>query len=115
MPNVTQNCPNCGESITRRLKNGYRHIFCGPECYHAYMKKQEQARDSAKPERLKARKWDGIMIRITELLPVFAEFQPAVGAVYSSEKYQYRSERPGYVVTVNGHRVNVRWNESMEV
>lgn len=53
-------------------------------------------------------------IRITKEIFLYPEFKPELGAEYTAERYQY-GKNVGYVVVVNGHRVNVRWNECEEV
>ena len=53
-------------------------------------------------------------IRITKEIFLYPEFKPEFGAEYTAERYQY-GKNVGYVIVVNGHRVNVRWNECEEV
>lgn len=53
-------------------------------------------------------------IRITKEIFLYPEFKPELGAEYTAERYQY-GKNVGYVVVVNGHRVNVRRNECEEV
>ena len=49
-------------------------------------------------------------------LDLFPDFVPEVGRVYDAEKYKdAHYSMPGYVIVVNGHRVNVRYNECEEV
>lgn len=47
--------------------------------------------------------------------PIYADFRPIPGKTYIAEKYECHRAPTGYVVSVNGHRVNVRNDECKEV
>lgn len=55
-----------------------------------------------------------VKIKVTEELTLFDEFEPEKGKVYEAERYNGPGAI-GYVIEVNGHRVNIRWNECEEV
>lgn len=56
-------------------------------------------------------------IQITKKIDLFPEFRPEVGALYRAERYAGYAgiKQIGYVIQVNGHRVNIRENECVEV
>ena len=54
-----------------------------------------------------------VTIKITKDIPIFQQMRPKIGALYVAEKYD--GKYPGYVITANGYRVNIRYNECMEV
>lgn len=56
-------------------------------------------------------------IQVVENIDLFPEYKPAVGRRYRAERYQGYAglKRIGYVIEVNGHRVNVRQEECVEV
>lgn len=54
-----------------------------------------------------------VTIKITKDIPIFQQMRPKIGALYAAEKYD--GKYPGYVITANGYRVNIRWNECVEV
>lgn len=114
MIEITMHCPTCGKLITRKAKNTSKRVFCTPECYHAYRdpqkKKHVKLGAAAKPKRT-----DGVKVIITKALPIYADFRPIPGKTYIAEKYECHRAPTGYVVSVNGHRVNVRKDECKEV
>ncbi len=114
MIEITMHCPTCGKLITRRTKNTNKRVFCTPECYHAYRdpqkKKHVKLGAAAKPKRT-----DGVRVIITKVLPIYADFRPTPGRIYIAEKYESHRAPTGYVIDVNGHRVNVRKDECKEV
>ncbi len=55
-----------------------------------------------------------VQVRITTQIPVFEALSPTVGRVYDAERYdEYGCI--GYVVAINGKRINVRADECKEV
>lgn len=56
---------------------------------------------------------ENVKIRIKCEIPIFSEMRPVVGKVYDAEKYV--SKFPAYVITTNGKRINIRYNECVEV
>lgn len=54
---------------------------------------------------------------MTKELELFPEFRPERGETYPAERYagQGGVKRAGYVICVNGHRVNIRADECVEV
>lgn len=57
-----------------------------------------------------------VRIRITCKVPVDPEYQPPVGSEHDAEKYgPHKGGRVGYVIQSGGKRINIRWNECMEI
>ena len=61
----------------------------------------------------------GAMARCHQAMKIdlFPEFRPEVGALYRAERYAGYAgiKQIGYVIQVNGHRVNIRESECVEV
>lgn len=108
-----QICGNCGRQFRRDEPLGRSMSFCCRKCFAA-------ARQSGKFRPTNKIKTPGqiphekVYIRITQEIDVWDEFKPVVGSVYLAEKYE-NQKLPGYVVTVNGNRVCVRYGECEEV
>ena len=61
---------------------------------------------------------DIVSIRVTTMLEdLFQDFRPVTGREYRAERYKLQgiAKKVGYVIDVNGHRVNIRQNEGVEV
>lgn len=119
MPIVTFECTGCGATVSRNLKRSDQPThFCCRECYLAWRDRDGDSRhrrSGAKPAP-KAKKCEHVKIAVVRKLDLFPGFVPEVGRVYDAEKYKdAHYSMPGYVIVVNGHRVNVRYNECEEV
>ena len=108
-------CHGCGKTVTKAVNDdGAKHRYCSTECYTAYRRKHAKNKYKAYCGTHDAKTCRKARIRITKDIFLFPEFKPELGAEYTAERYQY-GENVGYVIVVNGHRVNVRWNECEEV
>ena len=111
-------CDYCGNEFTRNHKYPESaHSFC---CYQCAAKwRVENGRHNAgfTMENRGTLPYDDVKIRVTKDLDLFPDYRPRVGDVYKAERYQGQnlSKLIGYVIAVNGHRVNIRQNECVEV
>lgn len=113
----TFQCDYCGATVTRERKHGsYPHRFCGYSCAAKWRAKNGCAPTGPRsvagglPHK-------NVRIRMTKELELFPEFRPECGETYPAERYagQGGIRRPGYVICVNGHRINIRADECVEV
>lgn len=106
-------CGNCGRQFRMDEPLGRSMNFCCWKCFAAAMQsgKFRPTNKTKTPEQIPHEK---VYIRITQEIDVWEEFRPVVGGVYLAEKYE-NQKIPGYVVTVNGNRVCVRYGECEEV
>lgn len=108
---VTFQCPTCGRWVTRVRDDSAGKMYCSFECANMARGQNDYEEGYA---RLRNKAGDlphdMVKIVITEEIPVFPQFRPVVGKVYRAERY--RSDRTsgatGYVIVVNGTRINVR-------
>ena len=58
-----------------------------------------------------------VRIRIICKVPVDPEYQPTVGSEHEAERYtgMGKIKRAGYVIQSGGKRINIRWNECIEI
>ena len=111
---VTFQCLTCGRWVTRVREESAGKLYCSFEC--ANLARSRSSREEAgKRYTNKAGDLphDMVQIVITAEIPVFPQFRPAVGKIYSAERYRNSrtSDATGYVIVVNGTRVNVREGE----
>lgn len=84
-------------------------------CMERSGRRQSTQKERGKPAP-KAKKCEHVKIVVVRKIDLFPGFVPEVGKVYDAEKYKdAHYSMPGYVIVVNGHRVNVRYNECKEV
>ena len=108
-------CHGCGKTVTKAVNDdGAKHRYCSTECYTAYRRKHAKNKYKAYCGTHDAKTCRKARIRITKEIFLYPEFKPEFGAEYTAERYQY-GKNVGYVIVVNGHRVNVRRNECEEV
>lgn len=111
-------CDYCGKEFTR--KREYRestHRFCSRACSARWVSAKGQTLKTFTMENRGTLPHDDVNVRITADLDLFPGYRPNVGSVYKAERYQGQggSKLIGYVIAVNGHRVNIRQNECVEV
>lgn len=110
---VTFTCAGCGKTRKQWREMGRSAYFCDKNCYAA------ARRSGAYTQRYKTNKpgtlsHETVKIRVIEDLALFDEFEPEKGKIYDAERYNGPGAI-GYVIEVNGHRVNIRWNECEEM
>lgn len=117
------NCDWCGKKVRRYQREQskkYHHKFCSRQCAtrwrvaHGCSSKRVSTNATKKPGALPHTDCD---IQIAKEIDLFPEFRPEVGAKYRAERYAGYAgiKQIGYVIQVNGHRVNIRENECVEV
>lgn len=111
MANITAACAICGKVFTRPCKpRADGRYLCSLACAGAWRKRHPICAGKRRD-----RAWEDVRVLITRTIPVYPEMRPVCGRVYPAEKYQYRSNRTGYVVEVGGKRVCVRVDECREI
>ena len=112
---ITFVCPGCGKTVTARRRPGKSAYFCNMGCYVAARTSGawRQPRTTA-PNAPGSLPHKDAMIRITADIDLYRDFKPQKGKIYKAERYDGPGMM-GYVITVNGHRVNIRWDECEEV
>ena len=99
--------------------------FCSKECRgKAQAEKMEQRRREMEKELegLRTESESGekrlphrlVNIRITAKIPIWPEYQPALGTIYQAERYP-TFKAPGYVIESGGKRINIRADECVEI
>ena len=70
-----------------------------------------------KPEETRRLPHTMVRIRIICKVPVDPEYQPTVGSEHEAERYtgMGKTKRAGYVIQSGGKRINIRWNECIEI
>lgn len=114
----TFKCANCGKEIIRNVKRPERpRAFCCYTCAAKWRVDHGQYQMGFTMENRGTLPYDDVKIRVTKDLDLFPDYRPKVGDVYKAERYQGQnlSKVIGYVIAVNGHRVNIRQNECVEV
>lgn len=104
--------PVCGKRVTRIREPGQKSYFCSQTCFNFARRNGMwgQRKETSLPGDLAHEK---VTIKITKDIPIFQQMRPKIGALYAAEKYDGKYH--GYVINVNGYRVNIRWNECVEV
>lgn len=119
MAQITFRCEYCGAEVTKQLKHrNDAPRFCCQSCAGKW-----RAANGMVPVGFGIKKrgklpYDIVKIRVTKTLEeLFQVFRPDVGREYQAEKYKGQGavKSVGYVIDVNGHRVNIRQNECVEV
>ena len=113
----TFQCDYCGTTVTSERRNGKSpHRFCGYSCAAKWRAKNGCARTGPRSV-AGGLPHENVRIRMTKELELFPEFRPERGETYPAERYagQGGVKRAGYVICVNGHRVNIRADECVEV
>lgn len=116
---TTFQCAYCGKVETKeRMRSKSGQNFCSRQCAGKW-----RAANGMMPKRFGAYKreppeHDIVGIRVTAMLEeLFQDFRPVTGREYRAERYKLQgmAKKVGYVIDVNGHRVNIRQNECVEV
>lgn len=97
-------CDYCGSPFTRQNRASETQLrFCGLNCRDRYNAEKQRIRYS------KTR------IRITKAMNIFPELAPKIGAEFAAEHYKNGAKSLGYVIEINGKRINVRCDECIEI
>lgn len=102
-------CEFCGKEFYHAGRNSRR--FCGKTCAGRAILRSNGGSGHKKG------KYTMVKIVVTQDLCLRPGMNPIVGNTYDAERYttQYSRTGVGYVITVNGHRINVRTDECVEV
>lgn len=101
-------CQNCGKVFS--APPSQRRKFCSKACVNAWHK---QSKTNTGRFLGKGREYELVHIRIKRPIGLKKGFEPELRTVYLAEKYT--DYTLGYVIEVNGHRINIRLNECVEV
>lgn len=126
---VQKACSLCGKTFLRSIgkvnENKSGRFYCSRSCASIAQHMERRARMAAmntKPEQQKPeepRRLPHTMVRIRIIckVPVDPEYQPTVGSEHEAERYtgMGKIKRAGYVIQSGGKRINIRWNECIEI
>ena len=125
---VKKTCDLCGRTFLRSIgkvnENKSGRFYCSRSCASIAQHIERRARMAAmntppepqKPEAPRRLPHTMVRIRITCKVPIDPEYQPPVGSAYEAERYgPYKGSRMGYVIQSGGKRINIRWNECIEI
>ena len=125
---VELKCELCGKKFLRTLgkanENKSGRFYCSRSCASIAQHMERRARMAAMntppepPNPKEPRRLPHTMVRIRIIckVPVDPEYQPTVGSEHDAEKYgPYKGSRIGYVIQSGGKRINIRWNECIEI
>lgn len=126
---VKLKCELCGKKFMRTLgkvnENKSGRYYCSRSCASIAQHMERRARMAAmntppeppKPEEPRRLPHTMVRIRIMERVPVDPEYQPPVGSEHEAERYAGvgKIKRVGYVIQSGGKRINIRWNECIEI
>lgn len=107
-------CETCGNQFTAEVYPNSNRRFCSPRCA-GIEACRAKGRDGSKGYGKLAAVPCKIIVR--HPLGLFPGFEPTVGKIYNAAKHnvQGKGQKIGYVIEVNGHRINVRANECIEI
>ena len=126
---VKKTCALCGRTFLRSIgkvnENKSGRYYCSRSCASIAQHMERRARmaamntppESPKPEEPRRLPHTMVRIRIMERVPVDPEYQPPVGSEHEAERYAGvgKIKRVGYVIQSGGKRINIRWNECIEI
>ena len=129
---VELKCELCGKKFLRTLgkanENKRGRYYCSRSCASIAQHIERRARMAAmntpseppeppKPEEPRRLPHTMVRIRIICKVPVDPEYQPPVGSEHEAERYtgMGKIKRAGYVIRSGGKRINIRWNECVEI
>lgn len=102
---VLYKCDYCGRPFVRDQKvRNQKLVFCSMNC---------RSKSCARARKLLPHTI--ARIRITQALDVYPQCAPKIGAEYTAERYDNGSNRTGYVIEIDGKRINVRCYECIEI
>lgn len=129
---IAKACDLCGRTFLRSIgkvnENKSGRFYCSRSCASIAQHTERRARMAAmntppepkeppKPEEPRRLPHTMVRIRITCEVPVDPEYQPTVGSEHEAERYtgMGKIKRAGYVIQSGGKRINIRWNECIEI
>ena len=118
MAKITFACDYCGTVVTKkRGKKAAAHSFCSYTCAAKWRIANGRVRQSYDMNNRGKLPHDMVDIKVTEVIDLFPVCRPVVGKQYRAERYkgQGNPDRIGYVINVNGKRINIRMDECEEV
>lgn len=115
----TFKCAYCGAAFERNPKKVVsEHVCCSKACARKLEAVGRRSRgENHRTQRKGPLPYETVTIRMTKDVDLFPDFRPETGCDYCAERYrgQYGLRKIGYVISVNGHRVNIREDECVEV
>lgn len=105
-------CPVCGKSITYQAWKKNKQKFCSREC--VYEARRAGLVSCVSYKQSPETTFEKCRIKILRQIPIYKNLRPEVGEIYEAEKYSGLGGI-GYVISVNGKRINVRADECKEV
>ncbi len=115
----TFKCAYCGETFERKPTSVVsKNVCCSRTCARKLEAAERQKRgENHRTQRKGPLPHEDVRIRITKRIDLFPEYRPSVGFIYEAEKYRFveKTHLAGYVICVNGHRINIRQDECVEV
>lgn len=125
---VQKACSLCGKTFLRSIgkvnENKSGRFYCSRSCASIAQHMEQRARmdtmntppEPPKPEEPRRLPHTMVRIRIICKVPVDPEYQPTVGSEHAAEKYgPNKLKKAGYVIQSGGKRINIRWNEYIEI
>lgn len=125
---VQKACSLCGKTFLRPIgkinENKSGRFYCSRSCASIAQHMERRARmavmntppEPQKPEEPRRLPHTMVRIRIICKVPVDPEYQPTVGSEHAAEKYgPNKRKNAGYVIQSGGKRINIRWNECVEI
>lgn len=115
----TFKCAYCGETFERKPTSVVsKNVCCSRTCARKLEAVGRRNRgESHRTQRKGPLPYETVTIRMTKDVDLFPDFRPETGSEYCAERYrgQCGLRKNGYVISVNGHRVNIREDECVEV
>lgn len=114
----TFKCSYCGKTVTKIISYKPKDIsFCDCSCAARWRISHGKYPIGFTMENRGNLPYELVNIQLKSEINLFPEFRPVVGKTYRAERYKGQGDvrQVGYVIDVNGHRVNIRQNECVEV
>lgn len=126
---VELKCEQYGKKFLRTLgkanENKSGRYYCSRSCASIAQHMERRDRmaemntppEPPKPKEPRRLPHTMVRIRIICKVPVDPKCQPPVGSEHEAEKYtgMGKIKRAGYVIRSGGKRINIRWNECIEI
>lgn len=103
-------CQMCGNTFIQTNHNKKNQKYCCRECADNARRRGALSCKNF-PQGMP---YTTVKIEITKAIPIFKYLRPQVGAVYEAERYDCTGAL-GYVIEINGKKINIRQDECKEV
>lgn len=115
----TFKCAYCGATFERKPTSVVsKNVCCSRTCARKFEAARRRERgENHRTQRKGPLPHEDVHIKVLHDIDLLPEFHPEKDTVYAAEKYRGQRGKKyiGYVICVNGHRVNIRENECVEV